>query len=133
MIIDEAMKILTNNYLADIYKYETINESKNMQWLYLQEEFNNNIDENKANTTFIQADILACLYIELNEARGGGVLSTSSSESVSIGHIAYNIKNDNSTSRSNVLLLAEGKLLCYSKNPENNALLFNVKSLDCGC
>lgn len=133
MIIDEAMKILTNSYLADIYKYEIIDENSNLEWLYLQEEFNKNIDENKANTTFIQADILACLYIELNEARGGGVSSNSSSESVSIGHISYNINNDNSTSRSSVLLLAEGKLLSYSKNPENNALLFNVKSLDCGC
>lgn len=133
MKITEAIKILTNNYLEDIYKYEIIDLNNNFLWQYLEDEFNKNIDENKADTSFIQADILACIYIELNEARGGGVSSNSSSESLSIGHISYNINNADSTNKSNVLLLAEGKILTYSKNPENNSYLFNVKSFDCGC
>ena len=133
MIITEAIKILTNSYLQDIYKYELIDLNNNFLWQFLQNEFNNNIDENKADTSFIQADILACIYIKLNEVRGGGVSSNSSSESLSIGHISYNINNSNGSKTSNVLILAEGKILTYSKNQENNSYLFNVKSLDCGC
>lgn len=87
--MNNEIKNITNNYLLDVFNYEEILENS-MLWSILEKKA---IKETNYITLLNdgKAEVLACYFVLHNE----GIKSTSSSnESISIGHVSITGSNE---------------------------------------